>query len=80
MAYLSSIVIFQIIGRLYADPDILPRSFDFSLNVESFKEKFCKDCPDCLLKLAVICAQIAPDSRLVGPRTIHLTVCHSLLL
>lgn len=57
---------YQIIGRVYADPEILPRSFDFSLNVEAFKEKFCKDCPDSLLKLAVICSQIAPDSRYAG--------------
>ncbi|XP_045172797.2 LIM domain kinase 2-like isoform X3 [Mercenaria mercenaria] len=57
------IVLCEIIGQVYADPDILPRSFDFSLNVEAFKEKFCRDCPNGLLKLAVICAQMIPESR-----------------
>lgn len=57
------IVLCEIIGRVYADPDILPRSFDFSLNVEAFKEKFCGDCPNGLLKLAVICSQATPDHR-----------------
>ncbi|WAR03148.1 LIMK1-like protein, partial [Mya arenaria] len=57
------IVICEIIGRVYADPDLLPRSYDFGLNVEAFKEKFCEDCPDCFLKLAVICAQMVPENR-----------------
>ncbi|XP_060561103.1 LIM domain kinase 2-like isoform X2 [Ruditapes philippinarum] len=57
------IVLCEIIGQVYADPDILPRSYDFGLNVEAFKEKFCKDCPNGLLKLAVICAQMVPENR-----------------
>lgn len=57
------IVLCEIIGQVYADPDILPRSYDFSLNVEAFKEKFCADCPNGLLKLAVICAQMVPENR-----------------
>ncbi|KAH3891292.1 hypothetical protein DPMN_015385 [Dreissena polymorpha] len=57
------IVLCEIIGRVYADPDLLPRSYDFGLNVEAFKEKFCWECPDCFLKLAVVCAQMIPDNR-----------------
>lgn len=57
------IVLCEIIGRVYADPEILPRSSDFSLNVEAFKEKFCNDCPNGVLKLAVICSQMVPENR-----------------
>ncbi|KAL4223550.1 LIM domain kinase 1 [Mactra antiquata] len=57
------IVLCEIIGQVYADPDFLPRSYDFGLNVESFKEKFCSDCPNGILKLAVICAQMVPENR-----------------
>ena len=53
----------QIIGRVFADPDLLPRSNDFGLNVEAFKELFCQDCPDPVLKLAVMCAQVNPENR-----------------
>ena len=54
----------QIIGRVFADPDLLPRSNDFGLNVEAFKETFCQDCPNPVLKLAVICSQVNPEDRL----------------
>lgn len=57
------IVMCEIIGRVYADPDFLPRSFDFGLNVELFKEKFCNDCPNAVLKMAVLCSQIESESR-----------------
>ena len=64
MQYLILFFFFwQIIGRVFADPDLLPRSNDFGLNVEAFKELFCQDCPDPVLKLAVMCAQINPETR-----------------
>ena len=56
-------VYIQIIGRVFADPELLPRSNDFGLNVEAFKAAFCQDCPNPVLKLAVVCAQVTPEHR-----------------
>ncbi|CAI9588874.1 unnamed protein product [Staurois parvus] len=40
------IVLCEIIGQVYADPDCLPRTIDYGLNVRLFWEKFVtKDCP-----------------------------------
>lgn len=57
------IVSCEIIGRVQADPDFLPRSIDFGLNVEVFKRKFCKDCPPAFLRIALMCARVIPEIR-----------------
>ncbi|KAJ8312730.1 hypothetical protein KUTeg_010103 [Tegillarca granosa] len=57
------IVMCEIIGRVFADPDILPRTLDFGLNVEVFKSKYCGDCPDAFFKIAVMCCQMDSEKR-----------------
>ncbi|XP_072289760.1 LIM domain kinase 2 [Eucyclogobius newberryi] len=58
------IVLSEIIGRVYADPECLPRTMDFGLNVVKFAEKFLpEDCPPAFFPLAVACCDLTPDSR-----------------
>lgn len=54
---------FQLIGRVHADPDFLPRSGDFSLNQKTFLEKFCVGCPEPLYRIAFMCCDLNPDRR-----------------
>lgn len=62
--YISFFVINQIIGRVQADPDYLPRTQDFGLNVHLFNQKYCsKDCPKQFIAIAIACCDINPDSR-----------------
>jgi len=54
----------QIIGKVYADPECLPRTLDFGLNVGKFVEKFLpEDCPPAFFPLAVACCDITPENR-----------------
>ncbi|XP_011503092.1 PREDICTED: dual specificity testis-specific protein kinase 2-like [Ceratosolen solmsi marchali] len=57
------IVVCEIIGRVQADPDYLPRSSDFGLNKKAFKEKFCTNCPECFYTIAFLCCDLNPDKR-----------------
>uniref|UniRef100_A0A8C6WYW1 LIM domain kinase 2 n=1 Tax=Neogobius melanostomus TaxID=47308 RepID=A0A8C6WYW1_9GOBI len=58
------IVLSEIIGKVYADPECLPRTMDFGLNVVKFVEKFLpEDCPPPFFPLAVACCDLKPDSR-----------------
>ncbi|KAL3271687.1 hypothetical protein HHI36_022160 [Cryptolaemus montrouzieri] len=57
------IVLCEIIGRVQADPDFLPRSNDFGLNQMTFKEKFCGSCPEAFYKVAFLCTDLNPDKR-----------------
>uniref|UniRef100_A0A8D2KY89 LIM domain kinase 2 n=1 Tax=Varanus komodoensis TaxID=61221 RepID=A0A8D2KY89_VARKO len=58
------IVLCEIIGQVYADPDCLPRTLDFGLNVKLFWEKFVPaDCPPAFFPLAAICCGLEPESR-----------------
>lgn len=58
------IVLCEIIGRIEADPDYLPRTSDFGLNVLLFKQNLCsKDCPKRFLEITVNCCDILPDVR-----------------
>ncbi|KAJ8379386.1 hypothetical protein SKAU_G00001640 [Synaphobranchus kaupii] len=58
------IVLCEIIGQVYADPECLPRNMDFGLNVEKFWEKFLpEDCPPAFFPLAVACCDLIPDNR-----------------
>uniref|UniRef100_A0A8C3AM21 LIM domain kinase 2 n=1 Tax=Cyclopterus lumpus TaxID=8103 RepID=A0A8C3AM21_CYCLU len=48
------IVLCEIIGKVYADPECLPRTLDFGLNVGKFVEKFLpEDCPPAFFPLTV---------------------------
>jgi len=55
----------QIIGRVHADPDYLPRSSDFGLNQHVFREKFCSQCPEPFYRVAFLCCDLNPDKRSV---------------
>ncbi|XP_021340817.1 LIM domain kinase 1-like isoform X2 [Mizuhopecten yessoensis] len=59
------IVMCEVIGRVFADPDYLPRTLDFGLNAEAFYGKFCTDssCPSAFFKVAIMCCQMTPDNR-----------------
>ncbi|RUS72106.1 hypothetical protein EGW08_020132 [Elysia chlorotica] len=57
------IILCETIARVTADPDYLPRSLDFGLNVEAFHRKFCQDMPEPYFMLAVLCSQMEPDQR-----------------
>ncbi|KAK9522765.1 hypothetical protein VZT92_019211 [Zoarces viviparus] len=58
------IVLCEIIGKVYADPECLPRTLDFGLNVGKFVEKFLpEDCPAAFFPLTVACCDLTPDNR-----------------
>ncbi|XDV15312.1 hypothetical protein PO909_015430 [Leuciscus waleckii] len=56
------IILCEIIARIEADPDILPRTEDFGLDVEAFGHMV-GDCPPPFLRLAVNCCNMSADSR-----------------
>ena len=58
------IICCEIIGRVQADPDYLPRTSDFGLNVELFRKKYCEaDCPKHFIKIAIACCELEPQKR-----------------
>lgn len=60
------IIMCEIIGRVQADPDFMPRTDDFGLNQQQFIEVFCKKddpCPELFYKIAFHCCDLNPDRR-----------------
>ncbi|XP_060731541.1 LIM domain kinase 1a isoform X2 [Tachysurus vachellii] len=58
------IMLCEIIGRVNADPDYLPRAIDFGLNVNGFLEHYYPpDCPRAFFPLAVLCCDLDPEKR-----------------
>ncbi|XP_056296906.1 LIM domain kinase 1a isoform X2 [Pseudoliparis swirei] len=58
------IMLCEIIGRVNADPDYLPRAMDFGLNVSGFLEHFCPpDCPPTFFPMAAVCCELDADKR-----------------
>ncbi|XP_013872345.1 LIM domain kinase 1 [Austrofundulus limnaeus] len=54
----------EIIGKVSADPDYLPRTNDFGLNVESFLQQYHPpECPFAFLPLAVLCCDMDAEKR-----------------
>lgn len=54
----------EIIGRVNADPDYLPRRNDFGLNVTSFLQEYHPpQCPSAFMPLAVLCCDMDADKR-----------------
>lgn len=54
----------QIIGRVSADPDYLPRTTDFGLNVRGFLDRYCPPaCPPSFFPIAVCCCDLDPEKR-----------------
>lgn len=56
------IILFEMIGRIEADPDFLPRTEDFGVDVDALM-KMCPDCPIELMNLAKTCCQVKPIYR-----------------
>ena len=56
------IIMCELIARIEADPDILPRTNNFGLEYRIFSE-MCPDCPADYLKLTFTCVSIDPDTR-----------------
>nr|WCI13720.1 dual specificity testis-specific protein kinase 2-like protein [Scolopendra mutilans] len=56
------IILCEIIARIEADPDFLPRTENFGLDYIVFSE-MCPDCPPEFLKLAFTCCMIDPKQR-----------------
>lgn len=60
------IIMCEIIGRVQADPDFMPRTDDFGLNQQQFIEMFCAaddPCPETFYKIAFLCCELSPDRR-----------------
>uniref|UniRef100_A0A3P9JTP5 dual-specificity kinase n=1 Tax=Oryzias latipes TaxID=8090 RepID=A0A3P9JTP5_ORYLA len=56
------IILCEIIARIEADPDVLPRTEDFGLDVETFRNMI-GDCPAAFFGLAVSCCNMSAESR-----------------
>ncbi|CDQ69822.1 unnamed protein product [Oncorhynchus mykiss] len=56
------IILCEVIARIQADPDFLPRTEDFGLDVETFQHMV-GDCPPAFLSLAVTCCNMDPKCR-----------------
>ncbi|XP_010886795.2 dual specificity testis-specific protein kinase 2 [Esox lucius] len=56
------IILCEIIARIEADPDFLPRTEDFGLDVNAF-ENLVGDCPTPFLNLAVLCCNMNARRR-----------------
>ncbi|XP_050949719.1 LOW QUALITY PROTEIN: LIM domain kinase 1 [Labeo rohita] len=58
------IIICEIIGRVYADPDYLPRTQEFGLNVNEFLERYwSEDCLESFFPIAVQCCALEAEKR-----------------
>lgn len=54
----------QIIGRVYADPDYLPRTMEYGLGVKEFLKCYCPaDCPAAFFPLAALCCDTEAEKR-----------------
>ncbi|XP_029133851.1 dual specificity testis-specific protein kinase 2-like [Labrus bergylta] len=56
------IILCEIIARIEADPDFLPRTEDFGLDVGAF-ENLVGDCPPVFFSLAVTCCNMSAERR-----------------
>lgn len=62
----------QIIGRVYADPDFLPRTQEYGLNVKEFLERcWSKDCPAAFFPIAVLCCALEAEKRWASLKYLH---------
>ncbi|NP_001036156.1 LIM domain kinase 1a [Danio rerio] len=58
------IMLCEIIGRVNADPDYLPRALDFGLNTAVFLEEHCPaDCPAAFFPIAALCCDLDAEKR-----------------
>ncbi|NXK00931.1 TESK1 kinase, partial [Corythaixoides concolor] len=66
------IILCETIARVPADPDYLPRTEDFGLDVTTFRTMVGIDCPTAFLQLAFHCCSMEPTSR---PSFLEVTQC-----
>ncbi|NWV49666.1 TESK1 kinase, partial [Daphoenositta chrysoptera] len=66
------IILCETIARVPADPDYLPRTEDFGLDVATFRTMVGIDCPAAFLQLAFHCCSMEPTSR---PSFLEITQC-----
>ncbi|NXA44848.1 TESK1 kinase, partial [Nothocercus julius] len=66
------IILCETIARVPADPDYLPRTEDFGLDVTTFRNMVGIDCPASFLQLAFHCCSMEPTSR---PSFLEITQC-----
>ncbi|NWH67595.1 TESK1 kinase, partial [Geococcyx californianus] len=66
------IILCETIARIPADPDYLPRTEDFGLDVTTFRTMVEIDCPEAFLQLAFHCCSMEPTSR---PSFLEITQC-----
>ncbi|KAM7076354.1 dual specificity testis-specific protein kinase 1-like isoform 2-T2 [Ciconia maguari] len=66
------IILCETIARIPADPDYLPRTEDFGLDVTTFRTMVGIDCPAAFLQLAFHCCNMEPTSR---PSFLEITQC-----
>ncbi|NWW73076.1 TESK1 kinase, partial [Climacteris rufus] len=66
------IILCETIARVPADPDYLPRTEDFGLDVTTFRTMVGTDCPAAFLQLAFHCCSMKPTSR---PSFLEITQC-----
>ncbi|XP_032532558.1 dual specificity testis-specific protein kinase 1 [Chiroxiphia lanceolata] len=66
------IILCETIARVPADPDYLPRTEDFGLDVTTFCTMVGIDCPAAFLQLAFHCCSMEPTSR---PSFLEITQC-----
>ncbi|NXS52547.1 TESK1 kinase, partial [Brachypteracias leptosomus] len=66
------IILCETIARIPADPDYLPRTEDFGLDVTTFRTMVGIDCPAAFLQLAFHCCNMEPASR---PSFLEITQC-----
>ncbi|XP_074852005.1 dual specificity testis-specific protein kinase 1 isoform X2 [Carettochelys insculpta] len=57
------IILCETIARVPADPDFLPRTEDFGLDVAAFCNMVGEDCPAAFLQLAFHCCRMEPTAR-----------------
>lgn len=57
------IVVCEVIGRVSANPEELPRSRDFGLDEAEFKKKFCHKCPKTFHQIMLTCVRMESDER-----------------
>uniref|UniRef100_A0A8C8ALS5 dual-specificity kinase n=1 Tax=Otus sunia TaxID=257818 RepID=A0A8C8ALS5_9STRI len=66
------IILCETIARVPADPDYLPRTEDFGLDITTFRTMVGIDCPSAFLQLAFHCCSMEPTSR---PSFLEITQC-----
>ncbi|KAM9367748.1 dual specificity testis-specific protein kinase 1 [Phaethornis superciliosus] len=71
------IILCETIARVPADPDYLPRTEDFGLDITTFRTMVGIDCPAAFLQLTFHCCSMEPTSR---PSFLEITQCLEVVL